>query len=70
MVSNNTQTGNKTMTYEITIISEVDQVAYVSRDDVGFLERFDGPTFKADAIRYIKKTGGKNAGFKFETFKS
>ena len=55
------------MNYTITIIDNSE--ARVSRDGYGYCESFYGSTFKADAIRYIKRVGGSQATFCFEEFK-
>jgi hypothetical protein len=55
------------MEYTITIIDSSE--ARVTKDGFGYCESFFGPTFKADAIRYIKRVGGRNAKFKFADFK-
>ena len=58
------------MTYEINIISESSKTAYVIKPGFGFCERFDGETFKADAIRYVRRVGGQTAKFKFTKFEN
>jgi hypothetical protein len=55
------------MSYLITIIDNSE--ARVTSDGIGYCESFCGATFKADAIRYIKRVGGKNATFSFVDFK-
>jgi hypothetical protein len=54
------------MSYTITINGHC---AIVSKDGFGYCSAFYGPTFKADAIRYIKRVGGASASFRFETYK-
>lgn len=49
--------------YTITVIGN--SYANVSKNGFGFCESFYGNTFKADAIRYVKKVGGKSASFVF-----
>lgn len=49
--------------YTITIIGNE---ARVTKPGLGYCDSFHGPTFKADAIRYVLKRGGS---FKFEDFK-
>ena len=55
------------MEYTIKIIDNSE--ARVISDTIGYCDSFHGDTYKADAIRYIKKVGGKDAKFKFEIFK-
>ncbi len=55
------------MEYTIKIIDNSE--ARVISEAVGYCDSFYGETYKADAIRYIKKVGGRNAKFKFENFK-
>ena len=64
-----TTNGTKTMnaTYTITIIDN--EEARVT-NDAGYCDSFHGQTYKADAIRYIKRVGGRNATFQFENFGS
>ena len=52
--------------YTITILDN--REARVTNNRIGYLDSFHGPTFKADAIRYVKKTGGSLAKFEFATF--
>jgi hypothetical protein len=57
------------LSIEYTIIIIGNNEARVTREGIGYCESFHGPKFKADAIRYVKKVGGKNAKFTFVDFK-